>query len=292
MSEGRPEHWVVVTGASSGLGRACVRRLFDSGFRVIATVRSVADLDSLRREHRSVEGVLMDVADEASIADACRGIELIVGRAGLLYGLVNNAGMAVPGPIEVISSDDLREQFEVNVIGQMSVTRVLLPLLRLCAVRHGSARIVNIGSIAGRIGQPMLGAYAASKAALASLSESLRHELESMQIQVSLVEPGAARSSIWEKARHRIDAMICDSESRSMYGPLMDRVSDLARRAEARAIDADEVARVIERCLTDRRARLRVLVGHDAKSAALLKRWLPDRWFHSAVRRMIARGGR
>jgi NAD(P)-dependent dehydrogenase (short-subunit alcohol dehydrogenase family) len=282
---------LLITGASSGLGRAFVRRLALAGFNVIATVRSPADLESLRREHPPSRGVLLDLTDETSIQHARHTIESIVGPLGL-YGLINNAGIAVPGPIELLTSDDFREQFEVNVIGQMAVTRAMLPMLRSSVERCGTARIVNIGSIAGRIGQPMLGAYAASKAALASLSESLRHEVEPMHIQVCLVEPGAARSDIWHKARTRINTILTDPSARSLYGNLIDRVSDLASRAEAHAIDADLVARVVERCLTDRHARLRTLVGRDAKSAALIKRWLPDRWFHSAVRRMIARGGR
>ncbi|MEX0791398.1 MAG: SDR family NAD(P)-dependent oxidoreductase, partial [Actinomycetota bacterium] len=169
MSEDRGA--VVITGASTGIGRATAPRLAAIGFRVFAGVRKQADADSLKQEAPAVTPLILDVTDEHSIAEAATAVKAAVGANGLA-GLVNNAGITVPGPLEFLPAEDLRRQFEVNVIGPIAVTQAFMPLLRA-----GKGRIVNVGSIGGRVSTPFLGAYSASKFAIEAISDALRVEL-------------------------------------------------------------------------------------------------------------------
>ena len=162
---------VVITGASTGIGRACALDLDGRGFRVFAGVRKDEDGERLRSERPSIEPLRIDVTDAGEIAAARDRVSEEVGTAGLA-GLVNNAGIAVPGPLEHLPIDEFRRQMEVNLVGQVAVTQAFLPLLRTAR-----GRVVNIGSIGGRVALPMLGPYAASKHAMEGISDSLRREL-------------------------------------------------------------------------------------------------------------------
>jgi NAD(P)-dependent dehydrogenase (short-subunit alcohol dehydrogenase family) len=175
---------VVVTGASSGIGEACARRLAGLGFQVFAGVRKAEDGDRLASEIPGVTPLRIDVVDAESIAAAARTVEETAAGRGLA-GLVNNAGVAVPAPIEHQPIDDFRRQIEVNLIGQVAVTQAFLPQLR--AAR---GRIVNVSSIGGKVAVPLLGAYAASKFGLEGFSDTLRRELRPWGIEVSVIEPG------------------------------------------------------------------------------------------------------
>ena len=186
---------VLITGASSGIGQVTARELARRGFRVFAGVRQAADGERVAAQAGPrCTPVPLDVTDAASIAAAVE----VMRSAGGVYGLVNNAGIAVSGPLEYLALEDVQRQFAVNVFGTLAVTQALLPLLR-----RSLGRIVNVGSIAGRAGMPMVAPYAASKAALASLSASLRLELMPFDVLVSYVEPGAFRTPIWERSRSR-----------------------------------------------------------------------------------------
>ena len=188
-----PGGGVVVTGASSGIGEATALRLANAGFAVFAGVRREEDAEALRL--RGVRPVRLDVRDAAQVAAAAQEVRGALGPAGLV-ALVNNAGVVVPGPLEFVPLDKLRGQFEVNVIGQVAVIQAFLPLLR-----ETRGRIVNISSIDGRIATPLLGPYVASKFALEGLSDALRRELRPWGIQITLIEPGAIKTRIWEKGR-------------------------------------------------------------------------------------------
>src|SRR5579862_2288927 len=177
---------VLITGASTGIGAACALYLDARGFRVFAGVRNPADGEALRaRSSSRLAPVLLDVTNSDSLRDAAAVINETVSETGL-HGLVNNAGIAVGGPLEVLPLDDLRRQFEVNVVGQLAVTQAMLPLLR-----KARGRIVNMGSIVGRAPVPLVGAYSMSKAAVAAMTTALRLELDLWGIDVSLIEPGA-----------------------------------------------------------------------------------------------------
>jgi NAD(P)-dependent dehydrogenase (short-subunit alcohol dehydrogenase family) len=186
---------VLVTGASTGIGQACASRLVREGCRVFAGVRRAEDGERLSAaEPERLQWLLLDVTDAAQIAAAAEAVSRQVGEHGLA-GLVNNAGIAIGGPLEFVTPDALRRQFEVNVIGLHAVTAAFLPLLR-----RGNGRIVHMGSISGRIASPFIGPYTASKHAVEGLTDSLRLELAPEGIHVSVIEPGQVRTPIWDKA--------------------------------------------------------------------------------------------
>lgn len=265
---------VVVTGASSGIGAACAKHLDQLGFTVFAGVRRQVDGDALvRAASPRLRVVMLDVTDPMSIADAGRTIAEATSGSGLA-ALVNNAGISVAGPLELLPLADVRTQFEVNVIGALAVTQALLPLLRLAR-----GRIVNISSIAGLAATPFLGAYCGSKFALEAMSDALRLELAPWGIAVSLVEPGAIQSQIWRRAMMSATRTLGEAapESLALYAQPLSRMQQVIAGAAARAIPADAVARTVARALTSSRPRTRYLVGTDARFRALLKRILPDR---------------
>jgi NAD(P)-dependent dehydrogenase (short-subunit alcohol dehydrogenase family) len=180
---------VVITGTSTGIGRATAVRLAGMGFRVFAGVRKPADADELAQTP-GITPLIIDVTDPAIVSAAAETVASQTGSAGL-RGLVNNAGITVPGPLEFLPLDDLRRQLEVNVIGPIAVTQAFLPLLR-----RGRGRIINIGSIGGKMSMPFLGAYHVSKFGMEALSDSLRQELRPWGIRVSLVEPGGVSTPL------------------------------------------------------------------------------------------------
>jgi NAD(P)-dependent dehydrogenase (short-subunit alcohol dehydrogenase family) len=262
---------VVVTGASSGIGRACAQALDALGFRVFAGYRSPADGESLRAQGSDrLIPVRVDVTDADSLARMAEEVGCAVGGAGL-RGLVNNAGIAVAAPLEFLPLDALRRQLEVNVVGQVAVTQALLPLLRTAR-----GRIVNIGSVSGRFAAPFLGPYAASKHAMEALNDSLRLELRPWGIQVAMVEPGAIATPIWKRSLAAAEEMIegFPPEAEALYGgpmgTLRERVEALDGTAPA------EVALAVVHALTARRAKARYVVGRDAKVRIAIGR-LPTR---------------
>ena len=261
---------VLITGASTGIGAACALALDGEGFRVYAGVRRAADGEALRQDASPrLTPLLLDVTDAASITEAAGRLRSDTG--GSLAGLVNNAGIAVAGPLEFVSPERLRQQFEVNVVGVLAVTQALLPLLRT-----GPGRIVNISSVSGRLASPFVGPYCASKFALEALSDSLRVELNPWRIPVSVVEPGVINTPIWQKSL-AANASVLDEmppESRALYGREVAAMQQFAR--SAKGLEPLAVARVVLRALTDTRPKTRYVVGTDARLGVLLSR-LPDR---------------
>ncbi|MFT3785187.1 MAG: SDR family oxidoreductase [Tepidisphaeraceae bacterium] len=286
----KPKHAVLVTGASTGLGRAIVKHLSKRiDLEVIATVRKEADGDSLQKEIPELDVLQLDVTNPEQIAEAAKELGAHLVDRGL-FGLVNNAGIAVFGSVEHVTLDDWRRQFEVNFFGQIALTQVLLPLLRTFSAKHArrTARIVNMSSIAGRVGQPMLTPYTASKAALESMSDGLRIELRRQGIDVSLIEPGAIQSEIWRKSEADVEQIPASHPMRARYGEEFDAVVRAALDAASGAIPAVEVARAVERCLDqNRRPPTRLLVGRDAKLAAFAKRFMSDRFFDRQLIKML-----
>jgi NAD(P)-dependent dehydrogenase (short-subunit alcohol dehydrogenase family) len=262
----------LVTGASSGIGAACATRLIGAGWRVFAGVR--------RRGEAPVgtEEILLDVTSEEHVRAAAERIEE-------LHGLVNNAGIALAMPLEFIPLDELRRQFEVNVVGQIAVTQAFLPQLR-----RTRGRIVFVGSIAGRSALPFLGPYAASKHALEAIADTLRLELRPFGIDVSLIQPGTIKTLIWTKSATVADALAtgAPAELAGLYGERIAAFRDVALRRGANGADAEEVARAIEKTLTTERPRTRKLVGLDAKVRAGVER-LPDRLRDRVYERVLLR---
>lgn len=263
--------FILLTGASTGIGRACVLHLDSLGFRVFATVRSQADAQSLRAEaSERLIPLLLDVTKPESIATACEQVANEVGDAGL-SGLVDNAGIARAGPIEFLPLNDYRLTLDVNFFGVIAVIQAFLPLLR--AAR---GRIVNVSSVSGLVAAPFMSPYGASKHALEALSDALRVELRPWGMQVSIVNPGNIRTPIWDKSLDAIDGSMQSWPDRvyRLYGPAMEAAR---RRVTSRhGIAPITVARAVEHALTARRPKNRYLVGWDARFVALF-RLLPSR---------------
>jgi NAD(P)-dependent dehydrogenase (short-subunit alcohol dehydrogenase family) len=265
---------IVVTGASSGIGKASALHLVDCGFHVFAGVRKESDgaeLEALRPG--GITWMRLDVTDSDQIAAAARTVADKAGERGLA-GLLNNAGVSINGPLEFLPIDDLRRQLEINVVGHIAVTQAFLPLLR-----KARGRIVNMGSIAGRMSMAMGGPYSASKFAMEALTDSLRMELRSCGVEVVIIEPGAIRTPIWEKSLGAADERLrkMPPSVSEYYGPLIEKAKNAAHVTARKAASVDEVSRVVEHAFCASRPRTRYVVGRDAKIQRLLT-YLPDRW--------------
>jgi NAD(P)-dependent dehydrogenase (short-subunit alcohol dehydrogenase family) len=269
---------VLVTGASTGIGEAAVLHLRGLGFDVVGGVRR--DEDAERLEGSGIRTVRLDVTDAGQIA-AARG-EL---GDGSLAALVNNAGIAVAAPLEFIPIDRLRQQLEVNLIGQIAVTQAFLP-----ALRRARGRIVNVSSIGGRVALPLVGPYSASKFALEGASDSLRRELRGQGVDVILVEPGGVKTPIWQKGERLADEMMenVPPEGERLYGRMIAQLrKETAKIEQERGMEPREVAEAIGEALTAERPRTRYLVGGDAKLRARMARVLPDRLMDRLIGRAL-----
>jgi NAD(P)-dependent dehydrogenase (short-subunit alcohol dehydrogenase family) len=265
---------VVVTGASTGIGAACALDCAGRGMTVFAGVRDTRAGEALvAKAGPSLIPITLDVTDERSIAQSVEVVQRVVGERGL-GGLVNNAGIVIGSPLEVIPLGQLRKQLEVNVIGQIAVTQAFLPLLR-----RGRGRIVNMGSIAGRGTIPLLGPYSASKYALEALTDALRMELQPWGIQVSIIEPGAIATPIWEKSAKEAEGLEASvsTEAKALYSEAVIRIREAIAEAATRAIPPDAVVQAVHHALTASRPHTRYLVGSDAKLRAWMVKWMPDR---------------
>jgi NAD(P)-dependent dehydrogenase (short-subunit alcohol dehydrogenase family) len=266
---------VVVTGASTGIGRATVLELVSAGFEVFATVRREADAEGLRRQFPEVvTPLIMDLLDE----DSVRAAGEVVRANGPLFGLVNNAGAAFPGPLEIIPIEVFRRQLEVNLTAQLLVTQVMLPALRRSAEAVGDARIIMIGSIGGRIAGPMLGAYSTAKHGLVGLSGSLRAELVPSKIKVVLIEPGAIATPIWDRGRATGDELqSADPAAWARYADQLKAVRQLAQRSATSGLDPAVPAKTILAALQNENPAPRQVIGREAKLMAAVVRVLPFR---------------
>lgn len=274
---------VVVTGASTGIGEATTEHLRSLGFDVFAGVRK--DEDAERARSNGLKAVNLDVTDSGSIESARGEVEAAL-DGGHLAGLVNNAGVAISGPIEFVSPDELTRQLDINVVGQVRVTQAFMKLLR-----RDRGRVINISSIGGRIALPLVGPYAASKFALEALSDSLRREVRGQGIEVVVVEPGAIKTPIWGKGNAAADAMLADAppEAEQLYGDMIRALrAEAVKIEEERGLPPGEVAKVVGEALTARKPKTRYLVGRDAKMRAALAKRLPDRVMDSLIGRALS----
>ena len=255
---------VLVTGASSGIGLASAVRLARAGWHVYGGVRNAADGDALRQQ--GIEPVELDVTDAAQVAVAAEAV------GPELDGLVDNAGIAVAAPLELVPLDELRRQLEVNVIGQIAVLQAVLP-----ALRRARGRVVLMGSIGGRSALPFLGPYAASKHALEAFADSLRVELRPFGVAVAIVEPGSIATPIWRKGADRAQELSADFEPEraALYAHAVARFREVAL-SRGLGVDPDVVAKAVEHALTSSRPKARYLVGRDAHIRAWIER-LPTR---------------
>ncbi|HXW06532.1 MAG TPA: SDR family oxidoreductase [Vicinamibacterales bacterium] len=264
----------LVSGASTGIGEACARRLDRGGHHVFAGVRRPVDAERLKAgSSERLRPVFLDVADAGSIHEARDEVEETLGEAGL-HGIVNNAGIAVAGPLEHVPIDALRHQLEVNVVGQVAVTQAFLPRLR-----RAGGRIVLMGSVGGRMSTPFLGPYCASKFALEAIADALRVELQPWGLHVAIVEPGSIATPIWTKSDVRTERMLSDAGPalERDYGRAMAAFRHAAAETGRRGLPPESVAGLVEHALLSPRPRTRYLVGRGARLRAALVGLMPDR---------------
>jgi NAD(P)-dependent dehydrogenase (short-subunit alcohol dehydrogenase family) len=268
---------VVVTGASTGIGEVSAQHLSSLGFHVFAGVRKAEDAERARAA--GLEPLTLDVID----ADSIRAAAQQVGDTPLA-GLVNNAGIAVAGPLEFIPVEEFRRQLDVNVVGQVAVTQAFLP-----ALRKARGRIINMGSIGGRVALPLLSPYAASKFALEAITDSLRRELRPWAMHVAIIEPAAIATPIWDKSREANEELAKDAppEAEQLYGKLIERIRAETAELARSGLPPIEVAKAVEHALTADRPKTRYLVGRAAKGRAAAAALLPDRVFDRLIARAL-----
>jgi NAD(P)-dependent dehydrogenase (short-subunit alcohol dehydrogenase family) len=279
----------VITGASTGIGRATALHLDRLGWRVFAGVRRNEDGAALKAlASERLTPIMLDVTDRDLVKAAAALVDKAVGDAGLA-GLVNNAGIAVAGPLEFLPLDLLEEQLKVNVVGQVAVTQAFLPLLR-----RGRGRIVNISSDNGKAAWPYLGAYCASKHAIEALADSLRMELRPWGLKVILIEPGSIKTEIFGKSKTMADQLLegLPPQGHKLYGPVIKTLYKVTQLMEDTAIEPDAVARAVAKALTAARPKARYVVGIDARFQIFAARVLPTSWRDALIQWLIARLGK
>lgn len=278
------KEWVIITGASTGIGWDAAESLARAGYGVLPCVRKEAD--RARWAAAGVEALIFDVTDEAQAAAALARVRALAGAEDRVH-LVNNAGIAVAGPVEGTPLARWHEQMEVNFFGLLRATQNFLPL-----VRGGRGRVINISSVSGRFVTPYLGPYCASKYAVEALSDALRRELRQFGVEVVLVEPAPVATPIWEKNLSQKDNVLRELRPgmEELYGAAIARFTDLVAQSAKEAVPVDRVSRVILHALRARRPRTRYLVGPRGISLQIaLLEWLPDRWADALIAKGFGR---
>jgi NAD(P)-dependent dehydrogenase (short-subunit alcohol dehydrogenase family) len=264
---------IVITGASTGIGHAAASRLAGKGWRVFAGVRRAEDGERLSAElGEAITPLIMDVTDAASLNAAAEAVRAALGDAALT-GLVNNAGIAVAGPLLHLSPDDLTRQLDVNVTGQVRACQAFAPLLGAGEERAGpKGRIVMMSSVSGFTAPPLLGPYAASKHALEAVTQSLRRELMLYGVDVVAINPGPIATPIWTKQE------VADAERflATDYGPAIQRITKFMKSQGDQGLPPERVAEAVERALTDATPKLNTVITGDKLTSWLLRR-LPGR---------------
>ncbi len=266
---------VFITGASTGIGYDAVRELVAHGYRVFGSVRKTADAERLQLTFGELfTPLVFDVTDSEGVKTAVSTLQQHIGRAGLT-ALVNNAGIAVPGPIKHLPIAQFRHQFEVNLFGLLDVTQACLPLLGAVKnASHPPGRIINISSVSGRITYPFMASYAASKHALEALSDALRRELLIYGVDVVVIEPGSVKTPIWDKAE-QLDVSLYDQTD---YAPILAAMQKLFVRQGQAGLPVELVSRTIREAIEAKRPKTRYVLARKYLSGWLIPRLLPDRW--------------
>ncbi len=270
-STGRTQS-ILITGASTGIGEACALRMASRGWRVFAGVRREHDGEALRAKSSSIVPILLDVTNQDRISDAVARVGEIVGVDGL-QAVLNNAGVAMGGPLECLPMQDLRAMFDVNVFGPVAMTQAFVPILRA-----SRGRLLFTGSNSGFWCEPYMAMYGATKHALEAICDSLRVELAPWGINVVLIEPGMIKTPIWDKAREAHDRapQTISAEGLKLYEKPIAALRPAIDLGQKLAADPDRVARAVQHALESRRPRTRYRVGIDSRLQYRLRTVLPD----------------
>ncbi len=275
---------VLITGASTGIGAACARILAGRGWRVFAGVRKISDGEALvAAPQGQIIPVILDVTNREQIKTVVQEISTQCGPAGL-QGVVNNAGIALAGPLEFMPMEAFERQFEINVLGLVAVTQAAMPL-----IRAGHGRIVLMGSNSGFMCEPFLAGYGATKHALEAIADSLRIELRPWGIEVALIEPGAIKTPIWSKSREAAENLFVGMppECEKLYAAPITALRKMVEKVPSMAIPPERVAKAVTHALESRRPRTRYPVGLDSIVGSLLVRIVPDRLLDWVIRKVM-----
>ena len=273
---------VVVTGASSGIGRATALRLDELGYTVFPGVRKDKDAKSLvEAGSERITPITLEVTKARSISAARQKVQRAVGKDGLV-GLVNNAGIANAGPIEHLPIEEFQKIVDVNLTGQVAVTQEFLPL-----IRRAAGTIVFVTSIGGLVATPFMSPYHASKFGLEAVADSLRREVKPWGINVVAVEPGSIATPIWDKGTDAFDGIKFPPEAKRLYGKQMDAARQALIDTAERGIDPEKVGKVIAKAIGSDKPKTRYLVGADAKVMGRVRGLVSDRRLDSLVRRSM-----
>ncbi len=268
------ERALLITGASTGIGNAAAIRFDKLGFKVYAGVRSEEDVLKLKEISRTITAIILDVTLEEDILRTKALLESELSEIGL-FSLINNAGIAIVGPLECITPEQLKKQFDVNVLGTARMIKTLLPLLRIA-----QGRIINISSTSAIIALPFASVYAASKFALEGLSDALRTEFRPFGVFVSLIEPGSVKTPIWGKYEKELDQLLntMNGEAQSFYSQNLLSQQAFIKNISTKGISPDLVIKTIEKAMTTNKPKPRYLVGPSAKAQWFFKTILTTKW--------------
>jgi NAD(P)-dependent dehydrogenase (short-subunit alcohol dehydrogenase family) len=275
--------FVLITGVSSGIGLYLAKLFAEQSYSVIGTYRNIQFIDSTLMKFNNVHLIKMDVADESSIENAFTEIRILTGEFGL-YALINNAGIAMPGPISHLSIEKMKYLFEVNVFGPVKMIQLALDLL----IKYGpGSRIINISSVSGLFASPFLGAYASSKFAIEGLSDSLRRELELLNIKVIVIEPGSIKTKIWGKHLN-----VAEEFKNSPYTEYLVQAKEVILSMEEKAIPVDHLKKPMIDALESPNPKTRYLIRKNKILFCLLAKYLPVPLVDFLVQRNLKSGKR
>jgi NAD(P)-dependent dehydrogenase (short-subunit alcohol dehydrogenase family) len=265
---------IVITGDSTGIGHATAAELLQRGYIIYGSVRKQEDADRLTAEFGpSFTPLLFDVTDHEAIATAVQQVSEALGENGLDV-LINNAGVLIPGPMMLFPLDEFRTQFDINLFGLLDVTQQFLPLLGARQdAPYSPGRIVNMGSVSGKVTYPFLGGYAASKHALEALSDALRRELMIYGIDVILIESGTTRTPIVDKYKAYVEQY-----RETDYADMRDALLKQVAKREEKGMPIERVIDAICEAVESERPKTRYPVPRKLFTGWLIPRWLPDRW--------------
>jgi NAD(P)-dependent dehydrogenase (short-subunit alcohol dehydrogenase family) len=276
--------YILITGASTGIGLACAQLLDKNGWYVYAGYRKAEDGQRLAEKgSKRLTPIRLDVTSEEDIQNVTKHFADVLPE-GRLDALINNAGIAVAGPVEYLPIEDWRRQFEINVTGQVAVTQAMIPFLRAA-----QGRILMMGSVSGVLAMPMMAPYSGSKFALEGITDALRQELATWAIDVVLIQPGAIVTPIWQKGRDwasQMEAQLSE-EAKQRYAQFIKRAKDMTYYAEKNGVPPEAVAMVCWRALTTKHPQTRYLVGKNARSQKLLARLVPDGLRDKLIRKQL-----
>lgn len=268
---------IVITGVSTGIGAGMAEHLLKTGYTVVGTVRKDADADSLKSYERFFS-VIMDVTDKSASSKLVETAQNCLG-AEPLFALINNAGIAIAGPLECLPDEEFEKVIDVNVLAVRRIINALLPLMA-----EGS-RIVNISSVSGLFSSPFTGAYCISKHALESMTDVYRRELQPFGIKVCAIEPGPIKTPIWSKSKGTLDRFFG-----TRYGSMLKNADKIIENAERSGLSVEEVVRVVQNALENANPATRYLIHPKKFLFRIVSKWLPDKWADALVAKTMKGG--